>query len=141
MRKAGARPVALMCYICGREFGTHSLEIHLKTCKKKWDIEQDKLPPKQRRQCPQEPTGFEQTMKVVKSKKVTGNNRNEVMLAMNEVAYSKWDNEALVACKNCNRTFLPDRLTIHSRSCRPSDKKVMFAVNPVSGELKKMSAK
>ena len=33
------RPKALMCYICGREFGTASLEIHLKTCKKKWAIE------------------------------------------------------------------------------------------------------
>ena len=34
------RPKALMCYICGREYGTTSLEIHLKTCKKKWEIEQ-----------------------------------------------------------------------------------------------------
>ena len=33
------RPKALMCYICGREYGTASLEIHLKTCKKKWEIE------------------------------------------------------------------------------------------------------
>jgi len=38
------RPKALMCYICGREYGTTSLEIHLKTCKKKWDIEQEKKP-------------------------------------------------------------------------------------------------
>ena len=60
---------------------------------------------------------------------------------MNEVAYSKWDNEALVACKNCNRTFLPDRLTIHLRSCKTADKKVVFSVNPVSGELQKLSAK
>ena len=38
------RPRALMCYICGREYGTTSLEIHLKTCKKKWDVEQEKKP-------------------------------------------------------------------------------------------------
>ena len=31
------KPKALVCYICGREFGTASLEIHLKTCKKKWE--------------------------------------------------------------------------------------------------------
>lgn len=31
------RPKALVCYICGREFGTASLEIHLKTCKRKWE--------------------------------------------------------------------------------------------------------
>ena len=35
------RPKSLMCYICGREFGTASLEIHLKTCRKKWEIEQE----------------------------------------------------------------------------------------------------
>ena len=33
------RPNALVCYICGREYGTRSLEIHLKTCEKKWDYE------------------------------------------------------------------------------------------------------
>ena len=35
------RPKALMCYICGKEYGTASLEIHLKTCRKKWDIAQE----------------------------------------------------------------------------------------------------
>ena len=39
------KPKALMCYICGREYGTASLEIHLKTCKKKFENEQSKLPP------------------------------------------------------------------------------------------------
>lgn len=33
------KPKALMCYICGREYGTASLEIHLKTCKKKFENE------------------------------------------------------------------------------------------------------
>jgi hypothetical protein len=37
----------------------------------------------------------------------------------NEAAFSKWDTEALVPCKNCERTFLPDRLVIHLRSCKP----------------------
>ena len=31
------RPKALVCYICGREFGSASLDIHLKSCKKKWE--------------------------------------------------------------------------------------------------------
>ena len=35
-RKKGERPKALVCYICGRQFGTASLEIHLKTCKQKF---------------------------------------------------------------------------------------------------------
>jgi hypothetical protein len=35
----------------------------------------------------------------------------------NESAYNKWDQEALVKCPHCDRTFLPDRLEIHLRSC------------------------
>ena len=34
------RPKALMCYICGREFGTASLEIHIPQCRKKWELVQ-----------------------------------------------------------------------------------------------------
>ena len=38
------KPKTLVCYICGREFGTASLEIHLKSCQKKWELEQEKKP-------------------------------------------------------------------------------------------------
>ena len=60
------RPKALMCYICGREYGSASLEIHLKACKKKWDIEQEKKPLHQRRPCPEEPQGFTKTIEKAK---------------------------------------------------------------------------
>jgi hypothetical protein len=60
--KVLSRPKALMCYICGREYGTKSLEIHLKTCKKKWDIEQEKKPAHQRKPCPGPPKDFEKAM-------------------------------------------------------------------------------
>ena len=46
------RPKTLVCYICGREYGTRSLEIHIKTCEKKWDYEQNKLPKSKRKPCP-----------------------------------------------------------------------------------------
>lgn len=37
--KGMSRPKSLVCYICGREFGTRSLEIHVKSCAKKWENE------------------------------------------------------------------------------------------------------
>lgn len=40
------------------------------------------------------------------------------MESYNVDAYNKWDQEALVMCPNCDRTFLPDRLEIHLRSCK-----------------------
>jgi len=51
----GKKPRALMCYICGREYGTASLQIHLKSCMKKWNIEEEKKPRKDRRPMPQPP--------------------------------------------------------------------------------------
>ena len=32
-----ARPKTLICYICGKEYGTASLPIHIKSCEKKWE--------------------------------------------------------------------------------------------------------
>ena len=41
-------PRLLMCYICGREFGSQSLGIHEPQCLDKWRAEQLLLPPGQR---------------------------------------------------------------------------------------------
>ena len=49
------RPRALLCYICGREYGTKSLTIHIKTCVQKWENEENKKLKKDRRPLPQPP--------------------------------------------------------------------------------------
>ena len=59
-----------MCYICGREYGTSSLEIHLKTCKKKWEIEQEKKPPRERKPCPEPPKEFDAAITGAKDGKI-----------------------------------------------------------------------
>jgi hypothetical protein len=46
------KPRAITCYICGREFGTKSIEIHIKSCDKKWDNEQMQKDKKDRKPCP-----------------------------------------------------------------------------------------
>lgn len=46
------KPIAVTCYLCGQGYGTASIGIHIKACMKKWDIEQEKKPPKQRRPVP-----------------------------------------------------------------------------------------
>ena len=52
------------CYICGRDFGTRSIGIHLPNCQKKWDQEQDKLPKSQRRDLPKPPEDFDKVQKL-----------------------------------------------------------------------------
>ena len=62
------RPKSLICYICGREYGTHSLEIHIKTCEKKWEQEQMQKPAKFRRPCPEKPPGFKNMVLMAQGK-------------------------------------------------------------------------
>ena len=50
-------PRTVICYICGREFGTKSLPIHEPQCLEKWKIENSKLPKEMRRPLPKKPTG------------------------------------------------------------------------------------
>ena len=108
-------PPSLTCYIWGRKYGTTSLNIHLKSCKKKWEIEQSQLPKNQRRPCPEPPKTFDD----IPTKGLT----SEAMQQYNEEAFKDWNEKALVPCGNWGRTFLPDRLTIHLRSCKPKDSK------------------
>lgn len=62
------RPRAIMCYICGREYGTKSIGIHLKTCKEKFIVQESQKPANQRKALPQPPPNFEE---VISKDKIT----------------------------------------------------------------------
>lgn len=101
------RPVSVVCYICGREFGSKSISIHEPQCMKKWQAENDRLPRGQRRPPPVKPA-------ILPS--LTGGINDTQRF--NELAWQAAQAN-LVECKNCGRTFQPDRLPIHQRSCKP----------------------
>ena len=48
-------PKFVLCYICGRKYGTQSIDIHEPQCLEKWHIENAKLPPNLRRPPPRKP--------------------------------------------------------------------------------------
>jgi len=110
----GAKPKALMCYICGREYGTSSLQIHIKTCIKKWENEEAKKPPKERKPVPQPPKQLDAVMDKL-------NNDGKVdwaaLESYNTKANDEYNEKALDKCEFCNRTFLPDRMPIHRKVC------------------------
>ncbi|GAB1607406.1 hypothetical protein Ahia01_001024100 [Argonauta hians] len=101
-----SRPRTVICYICGREFGTQSIGIHEPQCLKKWKIENSQLPKKERRPVPVKP----QTVPL-------GGKDDYDLDLINEEAWSS-SQANLAPCKVCGRTFLPDRLLVHQRSCR-----------------------
>ena len=53
----------VVCYICGRDFGSRSITIHIPQCKKKWEYEQARLPKSQRRPIPDEPKNLDKIIK------------------------------------------------------------------------------
>ncbi|KAK0180898.1 hypothetical protein PV327_003231 [Microctonus hyperodae] len=100
------------CYICGRDFGTASIDIHEPQCLKKWRIENAKLPLNQRRKEPQKP-------EIIYQDKSSSENEIIDWSATNE---ERWRSHLgqLIPCKHCKRTFNPDRVSIHERTCKGS---------------------
>ncbi|XP_028405054.1 uncharacterized protein LOC114527562 [Dendronephthya gigantea] len=106
-------PRAVICYICGRKYGTSSIKIHEPQCLKKWHLENRDLPKHMRRRPPVRPQGFGEFS-------TNGQSLGNQIDAMNELSYGT-SKQQLLPCENCGRTFLPDRLPVHQRSCRPGN--------------------
>ena len=51
---------------------------------------------------------------------IAGKVSSEKMSEYNDDAYKNYNEKALMACPNCARTFLPDRLEVHLKSCKNS---------------------
>ena len=97
------RPPIVICYICGREFGSKSISIHEPKCLEKLKVQNSLLPREQRRPLPKKPGG------------VSSSSGAEYNNAAQESA-----NGQLLPCCNCGRTFAgQDRLSVHQKSCRP----------------------
>ncbi|KAI5272778.1 hypothetical protein MUG91_G151n24 [Manis pentadactyla] len=101
------RPPTIVCYICGREYGTKSIAIHEPQCLKKWHNENKLLPKELRRPEPKKP----------EVRTITAKGFYDLD-ALNEAAWTSAQSQ-LVPCDICGRTFLPDRLMVHQRSCKP----------------------
>jgi len=97
------RPVGLMCYICGRQFGTASLGIHQKKCKQQYIAHENTKPPGKRRPLPPAPEEM-------------GGGGGGV--AQNAAAFETFNAHSLEACENCGRTFAEKPLAIHRKSCK-----------------------
>ena len=106
----------VVCHLCGRKYGTKSIAIHEPQCQQKWIAENRKLPKHLRRKMPSKPD-----YDVLKS----GDYNQNVLDKINELSF-KAAQDQLIPCEYCGRTFLPDRLQVHHRSCnadKPSNRR------------------
>ena len=106
-------PTYVICYLCGRKYGTKSITIHEPQCLKKWHLENNKLPKKLRRKPPTKPAAYDALGSIGMYGRVD-------LEKVNQAAFQSAQ-EQLIPCNVCGRTFLPDRLPVHQRSCTASN--------------------
>merc|ERR1712123_477448 len=106
-RRTISMPVT--CYLCGRDFGSRSIAIHVPNCLKKWEDEQKKLPKSQRRPLPRAPEQLDQILE--------GKLQGEDLKRFNEAVMEEWNRAVLAECEHCGRTFFPTKLAKHQKSC------------------------
>ncbi|CAF2918409.1 unnamed protein product [Rotaria sp. Silwood2] len=115
-------PKFVLCYICGRKYGTQSIDIHEPQCLEKWHFENAKLPPNLRRPPPRKPDVH------------ISSGGNFSLDEINDAAYEA-AKASLVPCENCGRKFAADRISVHQRSCKPGHaaKPIGTSSGPSSG--------
>ena len=99
----------LVCYLCGQQFGSASLAIHQPQCYQKqltWWKNNDTAT---RGPKPKDPA--------VHGRKSQDPMSQADVQKHNDENFEDF-NQNLSRCEGCGRTFLPDRLVVHQRSCK-----------------------
>ncbi len=95
------KPKTIVCYLCGREYGSKSLTIHQKHCIDAWKHHQEKLPIHLRRDLPEPPVFA-----------------NKTLDQFNEEAYQIFNETVMYTCNKCNRRFVSERIVDHEATCK-----------------------
>lgn len=120
-------PRFFMCHLCGKQYLSSGLRVHLPHCRERWMKEHPGMP------LPAEPALRSPADSPVfgldsggGSGGGSGGSRAAGMADLNmsledynREASRTFSESSLVACEHCGRTFMPDRLVVHQRSCRP----------------------
>jgi hypothetical protein len=101
----GKNPFTIMCYLCGREFGSKSISIHESQCKEKWIKTNNALPKKSQKQIPERPTT---------ELALPGQTKE-----YNDQAFEIYQEAARHPCAICGRKFLFESLQKHQKVCKP----------------------
>jgi hypothetical protein len=122
-KKVGSGPKTRMCYICGRQYGLSSFEIHIKQCRELWIAREALKVKSERKPVPKDPCagggggggggGCDGLQDTLNNKGSSGMNLEEI----NRMASETFNTVSLSQCEHCGRSFLHEKLVIHNRSC------------------------
>ena len=105
-KKPGKNPFSIMCYICGRDYGSKSIQIHEPKCLQEWERQNASLPRSLQKSAP------------VRVMDLPLTNPKEIAV-YNASAFQDYKQNTLVPCEVCNRRFLPSSLERHAKVCKP----------------------
>lgn len=140
-------PKTRTCYICGRLTLLPGFESHVAKCRQIYEMREAAKPPKERRPCPQDPillmkkqqqmqqmqnipslkpsfssSSYNNNSSLSRPIKSSSNSNSGFSLRDIELATAKqFEDQVLVRCRFCHRTFLPDRLSKHNKACTASN--------------------
>ena len=107
----------------------HSFAIHEVQCREMFDKWEAQKPLKDRRRCPDDPMKYMMTGGsgggIGVGDGYRANMSRSDLDELNAASQRAWSDGVLVKCQHCVRTFLPEKLSIHQRSCT--------AQNPAKG--------
>jgi hypothetical protein len=96
----------------GRPTLIHGYDFHVEQCRTLFDKRESLKPPHERRKCPADPALMDYRFEGFKSSKLSQRDLDELNQASNKTFIG-----TLSVCRNCGRSFLPDKLIIHNKSC------------------------
>ncbi len=123
-------PPTVVCYICGREYGTKSISIHEPQCLRKWQTENSKLPISERKPLPKKNTSIgkkpsvlhvmsrEETVVIgIPASALTPSNLEKFVESYYLQSYEEFERD-LQPCSKCGRTFAPEIMVKHAGRCK-----------------------
>eukprot|EP00803_Ostreobium_quekettii_P011182 evm.model.scf_2885.1 EVM.evm.TU.scf_2885.1 scf_2885:6075-7782(+) len=103
------KPRAYTCYLCGQQYGSRSLHIHIPQCQKMWEEREAQKPDKrERRPVPEAPPEMSEPLP----------SKGNLIDEFNNKMADYWNRASLVGCPTCGRTFRPEALERHASSCK-----------------------
>ncbi|KEG10669.1 hypothetical protein DQ04_03441060 [Trypanosoma grayi] len=99
------KPQLRVCYLCGQQFGSASIGIHIPQCYTKKVAQWEVSDPATRGRKPKHPDTVNWKGEGISQEKLNDDQFHEFTAN-------------LVPCRECGRKFLPDRLVVHLRSCK-----------------------
>lgn len=122
-KKMSSGPKTRMCYICGRQYGLSSFDIHIKQCKDLWVAREALKIKGERKPVPSDPCagggsgmGGICGVDALNNKGAPGSPKMNLD-EMNRMASETFNTVSLSQCEHCGRSFLHEKLIIHNRSC------------------------